>query len=380
MIPARHAILAPTLFDGHQTLRDAAILVENGRIAGIGRGGDVPEGVPVEALPADVWLAPGFIDLQVNGGGDVLLNDDPSPAAMAAIAAAHRRFGTTGLLPTLITAPRETMRGAVRAAGEAARANPSVLGLHLEGPFLSPERPGVHDPALIRLCEPEDEAILGELQWGVLLVTLAPERAPPGLVRRLAERGVRVALGHSMATYDETRTALDEGLAGFTHLLNAMRPLASRDPGPIAAALEASGAWFGLIVDGEHVHPAMMRLALRGAAAPILVTDAMPTVGGARPGFTLNGAEIRLADGRLERADGTLAGAHLTMAEAVGNAVAMLGAPLTETLRWASAHPADALGLGDRLGRVEPGYRADLVAFRPDGMAVLRTWVAGEGG
>lgn len=376
---SRHAILADTLFDGRTTLRDAAVLVEDGRIAAVGRAADVPEGVPAERLPPGAWLSAGFIDLQVNGGGDVLLNDDPSPAAMARIAAAHRAFGTTSLLPTLITDTRERMRAAVEAAGEAARTNPAVLGLHLEGPFLSPERPGVHDPALIRAAEPEDEAILGSIEAGVMLVTLAPERAPPGLVRRLSTAGVRVALGHSVATYEETLAALDDGLAGFTHLFNAMWPLGSRDPGPIAAALETPDAWFGMIVDGWHVHPAMLRLALRGAATPVLVTDAMPTVGGARDGFTLNGHAIRLAGGRLEREDGTLAGAHLDMASAVRNSVRLLGAPLTEALRWASANPADALGLGHTLGRVEPGHRADLVAFIPEDVRVLRTWVAGEG-
>jgi N-acetylglucosamine-6-phosphate deacetylase len=181
-----------------------------------------------------------------------------------------------------------------------------------------------------------------------------------------------------MATYDETVAALDEGLCGFTHLFNAMRPLGSREPGPVAAALETPDAWFGMIVDGFHVHPAMLRLALRGAATPILVTDAMPTVGGARDGFTLGGEPVRLTDGRLERADGALAGAHLDMASAVRNSVRLLEAPLTEALRWATVNPAEAIGLGDTLGRLEPGYRADIVAFEPGTMAVIETWVMGE--
>ncbi len=379
MSPARHAILCPTLFDGRSPLRDAAVLVENGRIAAIGKPGDVPDGVPVERLPDGAWLAPGFIDIQVNGGGDTLFNDDPTPEAIARIAAAHRRFGTTGLLPTFLTDTRERMGQAVAAVRRAMPAHPGILGIHLEGPFLSPERPGVHDPALIRIAEAEDEAILTSLAEGVTLVTLAPERAPPGLVARLTVAGVRVALGHSMATYDQTIAALHEGVAGVTHLFNAMRPLGSREPGPIAAAIETPGAWFGMIVDGWHVHPAMLELALRGVATPILVTDAMPTVGGARDGFTLNGHAITLVEGRLQRADGTIAGAHLDMASAVRNSVRLLDAPLTEALRWASANPADALGLGDMLGRIEPGYRADLVALRPDDVTVLRTWVAGEG-
>ena len=194
-------------------------------------------------------------------------------------------------------------------------------------------------------------------------MTLAPERVPDGFVRRLAAAGVRVSLGHSMATYDETRAALADGLTGFTHLFNAMRPLASREPGPIAAALETASCWYGLIVDGVHVHPAMLKLALRGAGRPMLVTDAMPPVGGKRTSFRLYGEEIALRDGRCLRADGTLAGAALDMASAVRNAVACSGVTLPEALRMASRNPAEFLGLGDRLGRIAPGYRADLVAL-----------------
>jgi N-acetylglucosamine-6-phosphate deacetylase len=188
---------------------------------------------------------------------------------------------------------------------------------------------------------------------------------------------VRVALGHSVATYAQTWEALEEGLTGFTHLFNAMRPLGSREPGPIAAALEAPEAWFGMIVDGHHVAPATLRLALRGAARPMLVSDAMPPVGGRKPSFVLNGEEIFVRDGRCARADGTLAGAAIGMADAVRNSVALLGAPLTDALRWASAEPAAFLGLDDALGRIAPGYRADLVAFEPSDVTVLETWVAG---
>jgi len=210
-----------------------------------------------------------------------------------------------------------------------------------------------------------------------MLVTLAPERVPAGFIRRLADAGIRVALGHSAATYAETRAALAEGLAGFTHLFNAMRPLESREPGPIAAALEAPEAWFGLIVDGHHVAPPMLRLALRGTGRPMLVSDAMPPVGGHAANFTLNGAEIRVRDGRCTRADGTLAGAAIGMADAVRNCVAMLGLPLTVALRLASAEPAAFLGLSGALGRIAPGFRADLVAFDPDTIEVHQAWVAG---
>jgi N-acetylglucosamine-6-phosphate deacetylase len=334
--------------------------------------------MPMRALPDGAWLTPGFIDVQVNGGGDVLFNDEPTPEGIAAIVAGHRKFGTTALLPTLITDTPEKMRAALDAVRRAAPVNPGVLGIHFEGPFLSPGKPGVHDPALIRRPDEADTTLLCAPRGHCTVVTLAPEEAPPGFVAKLAAAGVRVCLGHSMATYAQTKAALAEGLAGLTHLFNAMRPLESREPGPIAAALEAPGAWFGMIVDGVHVAPAMLRLALRGAAHPMLVTDAMPPVGGRATRFRLYDNEIVMRDGRCTRADGTLAGAALDMASAVRNCVRLLDVPLTDALRFASTEPARFLGLGNELGRLGPGYRADMVAFDPGDIGVVDTWVAGE--
>lgn len=376
--PHRHAIAASHVFDGDTVREEHAVIIEGARIAAILPSHDVPSETPCERLPAGAWLAPGFIDVQVNGGGDVLFNDEPTSKGLAAIGAAHRRFGTTGFLPTLITDTKEKMRAARDAVASSRSAHPGVLGIHFEGPFLSPEKPGVHDPALIRPPTAEDEALLISLEDGVTLVTLAPERMPPGFVARLVSRGVKVSLGHSMATYAETKAAIADGLTGFTHLFNAMRPLASREPGPIAAALEADGVWFGMIVDGVHVDPAVLRLALRGAACPMLVTDAMPPVGGNKSTFTLYNQEIGVRDGRCTRQDGALAGAALDMATAVGNCVRLLGAPLTGALRFASTEPARFLGLGHNLGRLAPGYRADIVAFEPSGIHILKTWVAGR--
>ena len=374
----RHAVVASTVFDGDACHDDYAVMIEGSRVSGLLPRGELPEGLPARVLPEGSWLAPGFIDIQVNGGGDVLLNDDPSPTAMVEIASAHRKFGTTALLPTLITDTPEKMRAALRAANEAAAANPSILGIHLEGPFLSPEKLGVHNRALIRQPGPEDAEVLTAPRAGVTLVTLAPERVPIGFIARLTKAGIRVSLGHSMATYSETKAALAEGLSGFTHLFNAMRPLGSRDPGPVAAALESRAAFFGMIVDGEHVDPAVLRLALRGVAHPMLVTDAMPPVGGSKSTFRLYGEEIAVRGGRCTRADGTLAGAALDMASAVRNCVELLGVPLGHALRFASTEPARFLGLEAALGRLAPGYRADLVAFDPGSMGIHATWVAGE--
>ena len=374
----QHAVTAEAVFDGKVVHRDCAVMIEGARISGIVPQSEVPAGITLRALPPRAWLAPGFIDIQVNGGGDILFNDEPNPEGIAAIVAAHRRFGTTALLPTLISDTTEKMQMALDGVQRAASDNPGVLGIHWEGPFLSPEKPGVHDAKMLRLPTAHDSEILRSLKNGVTLITLAPERVPAGFIAQLANAGVRISLGHSMATYAQTRAAMSEGLTGFTHLFNAMRPLASREPGPIAAALETPNVWFGMIVDGEHVDPAMLRLALRGAAHPMLVTDAMPPVGGSRSSFMLYDQEIAVVAGRCTRQDGTLAGAALDMASAVRNCVKLLQMPLTDALRLASAEPADFLGLGNKLGRIAPGYRADMVAFDPDDIAVWQTWVAGK--
>src|SRR6516162_8283839 len=378
MSPApSYAVAADTLFDGRVVQRHWAVLVEEARINWLGPRRDLPSNVPVEELPRGCWLVPGFIDVQVNGGGDVLFNDDPSPSGIHRIVAAHRRYGTTALLPTLISATSEKMREAWSAINSVP-ASSGVLGIHFEGPFLSPDKPGVHDRAMIRTPAVEDYDLLFSPSDRLRLVTLAPEQVRAGFITDLTQAGVRDALGHSMATYAQTRAALAEGLTGFTHLFNAMRPLASREPGPIAAALEEPGVWFGMIVDGEHVAPAMLRLALRGVGRPMLVTDAMPPVGGSTSTFMLYGQEIGVHNGRCVRPDGTLAGAVLDMASAVRNCVRLLEVPLTQALRFASAEPASFLGLDATLGRLAPGYRADMVAFDPGDIRIYDTWVAGE--
>jgi N-acetylglucosamine-6-phosphate deacetylase len=372
-----HAVTADHVFDGAKTHDDAAVVIEGSKIKCVLPQSGLPATLAAWHLPAGAWLAPGFIDLQVNGGGDVLFNNSPTPETIATIAAAHRKYGTTAFLPTLITDTGEKMRAALAAVLQTAEIDASVLGIHLEGPFLSPEKAGVHDPNLMRVPNEADVNILCGKWTAQMLVTLAPERVPKGFIAELTRAGRRVSLGHSMATYEETCSAMAEGLSGFTHLFNAMRPLASREPGPIAAALESPVASYGLIVDGWHVSPPLLRLALRGCGHPMLVTDAMPPVGGCKPSFQLYGAEIRVDDGRCLRADGTLAGAALDMATAVRNCVNLLQVSLPEALRFASRNPAEFIGVGHMLGRLAPGYRADMVAIDPETVIVLGTWVAG---
>lgn len=378
MTDRKFAVTARNVFDGDSLRKDCTVIVENGQVAAVVPGREHPAGIQVLELPDNEWLAPGFIDVQVNGGGDVLFNDNPTPEGIKAIVAAHRRFGTTAMLPTLITDQDSTMRYARDAIEQAMRSEPGVLGIHFEGPFISPEKPGVHAPDLIRPPDFFHRDLVTGLQSAATVVTLAPEVLPDGFMQALKAGGVRMALGHSMATYDETKAAIAGGVTGFTHLFNAMRPLSAREPGPAGAALETPGCWYGLIVDGFHVLPAMLRLALCGTGSPMLVTDAMPCVGGKKPDFMLQGRKIQTRDGRCTTEDGTLAGSAIDMASAIRNCIKLLGMPLQSALRLASRTPAEFLGMRDRLGRIAPGYRADLVAFQPDDVRVTATWVAGQ--
>jgi N-acetylglucosamine-6-phosphate deacetylase len=375
--PNQYAVAADFIFDGDLLHRHAAVVIDGTRVTSVIARADLPSTIQVRRMPAGAWVAPGFIDIQVNGGGDVLFNDAPTTDAIRTIVAAHRRFGSTGILPTLISDTSEKMQLALEAV-EALRNEPGVLGLHLEGPFLSEQKAGAHDARFFRTPTEQDEQLLGRARRSRTVVTLAPERVPRDFIGRLASAGVRVALGHSVATYDEALTAIAAGATGITHLFNAMAPLTARQGGLIAAALDDRNVWFGLIVDGVHVDAVVLRLALRGAGRPMLVTDAMPPVGGYRRSFLLAGEEIKAADGRCVRSDGTLAGSLLDMCTAVGNCVRLLDLPLETALRLASRNPAGFIGRGHDLGRLAPGYRADLVAFDPQEFRVIETWVAGS--
>jgi N-acetylglucosamine-6-phosphate deacetylase len=375
MSPApEYVVAADRLFDGMSLIENAAVVVQGSTITRIIARSEIADR-PMTVLPPDLWLAPGFVDLQVNGGGDALFNDAPMPQTLSTIAAAHRQFGTTSFLPTLITDDPAKTPQAIVAVAEAMRREPAVLGLHLEGPFISPQKAGVHDRRFIRTPRAADLEMLTAPRTGALLVTLAPECVPAGFIARLAAADIRVSQGHTMATCAQARAAIGEGARGFTHLFNAMRAMESREGGPIAAALESPGCSYGLIVDGAHVDAAMLRLALRGLSNPMLVSDAMPPVGGDRATFSLYGDEITVADGRCVRRDGMLAGAFLDMASAVRNCVRLLGLSLAQALRLATANPAAFLNV--KVGRLAPGRRADMIALDPANIAVRQVWVAG---
>ena len=324
-------------------------------------------------------LLPGFIDVQVNGGGGVLFNDDPGPESIRAIGAAHRRFGTTGFVPTLISDDLDTIGRAIAAVQSALDAGmPGVLGIHIEGPILNWARRGVHSPKHLRLLDTGMVALLSRLRGGRTVLTLAPEMTTPEVIAKLAAAGILVSAGHSDASYAETTAAIAHGLRGFTHLFNAMARLEPRDPGIVGAALYDENTWCGIIVDGHHVDPVMLKLALRCKRHDrfMLVTDGMPTVGSTNSTFVLQGRTIRVVDGICRDENGTLAGTTLDMAAAVRNAVTLLGLGIAEAARMASEYPAEFLGLGGELGRIAPGYRANLVLMDTE-FKVQRTWIEG---
>jgi N-acetylglucosamine-6-phosphate deacetylase len=324
-------------------------------------------------------LLPGFIDVQVNGGGGVLFNDDPSPESIHAIGAAHRRFGTTGFLPTLISDDLDTIGRAIAAVQSCLDAGlPGVLGIHIEGPFLNSARRGVHDSRHLRVLDGSVLSLLCRLRAGRTVLTLAPEMTTPEIIATLAAKGLLVSAGHSEASFAETTAAIAHGLRGFTHLFNAMARLDAREPGIVGAALYDADTWCGIIVDGHHVDPIMLKLALRCKRHErfMLVSDAMPTVGSSKSTFVLQGRTIRVVDGICRDENGTLAGTALDMATAVRNAVSLLGLDIAEAARMASEYPAEFLGLGHELGRIAPGYRANLVLM-DDEYHVHKTWIEG---
>lgn len=373
------ALTGARIFTGEAFLDDHAVLVEGARIVDV-----VPMARAGGAERRDLGgglLAPGFIDVQVNGGGGALLNDNPSVETVRTIASSHRRFGTVGMLPTVITdAPQVIAKAVASVARAMAQGVPGVLGIHIEGPFLDVARKGAHAARFIRAMEAADaDAIAGFALYCPVMLTLAPNRVPPALVRRLTQAGVLVSLGHSDATYAEARAALDAGARAITHLYNAMSQMTGREPGIVGAALSDAEAYAGIIADGHHVHDAALKAAFaaRPASRMMLITDAMPTAAGGPDTFELQGRTVTRANGRLSLADGTLAGSDLTMDAAVRYCVQQLGMELGTVLRMASTSPASFLRCEHELGRIAPGYLASLVLLGDD-LAVKQTWINGQ--
>ena len=373
------ALTGARIFTGETFLDGHAVVIEGSRIARV-----VPEAEIGAAERRDLGgglLAPGFIDVQVNGGGGALLNDNPSVETVRTIATSHRRFGTVGLLPTVITdAPQVIARAVTSVARAMADGVPGVLGIHIEGPFLDVARKGAHAARFIReMTEQDADAIAGFAMYCPVMLTLAPNRVKPALIKRLAQAGVLVSLGHSDASFAEARQALDSGARSITHLYNAMSQMTGREPGMVGAALADHDAFVGIIADGHHVHDAALKVAFaaRPSSRMMLITDAMPTAAGGPDSFELQGRTVTRSKGRLSLPDGTLAGSDLTMDAVVRYCVEVLGLDLAQVLRMASLSPAAFLRCEHERGRIAPGYLASMVLLGED-LHVTQTWIDGQ--
>ena len=377
----RYGFINGAVFDGEAIRHNLTVVVEGEQIVDVSHQASSVEVDTVIDLKGRL-LVPGFIDLQVNGGGGVLFNSQPDLTGLKAMFAAHRRYGTTSMLPTLISDRFEVMASAVGAVARARETGlPGILGIHLEGPYLSREKCGVHTAEVLRQPDAGLTELLATLPPGSRTVlTVAPEAVTPEWISSQVAAGALVAIGHSNASAERVEQALTAGADGFTHLFNAMSQLNARMPGVVGAALADEHSWCGVIVDGFHVHPTALKIALK-AKPPgrvLLVTDAVHTVGVDGERFRLCGQMIVRREGRVTTENGTLAGSDLTMIQAVRNAVALLEVPLEEALRMASLYPARALGIDGGLGRIAAGYQADMLVLGP-GLEVQQSWIKGEG-
>ena len=367
---------AQRLFDGQAFLDDRVLTIVDGKIT------DIDQDLSKVDVVATGLVVPGYIDLQVNGGGGILFNDSPSVDNLKLIMAAHARFGTTAMMPTLITDTFEVMQQAADAIAQAiSEGVPGIVGVHFEGPHLSVEKKGTHCADYIRPLSTDEWQILSRQDIGQVIVTLAPETVSNDDVKRMVELGIKVCLGHTNADYQTTQQAIDAGASGFTHLFNAMSPLQGREPGVVGAALLNNNTSCGLIVDGFHVDYASCKLAIQAKPQGkiFLVTDAMPPVGTDLTQFALYDRIVYVDNGKLTSTTGELAGSSLDMASAVKNTHQMLGIELGEAIRMASLYPAQYLYQNQTIirGELIQGKQADMVVLNDD-LSVKETWIAGE--
>lgn len=365
------------VFDGVQIHDTAELICEGDQVVALNRQPTSAEGDVIDL--AGGILAPGFIDMQVNGGGGRLLGQGAPDVELNKIASAHGAMGSTHVLPTLITSDPDTMLSVIEATKRAiADGVAGIAGLHLEGPFLDPVRKGAHDAALMRAMQDQDLAVLIEAvrDLPVLMVTLAPEQVSLDQIAALAASGAVVMLGHSNCSDETARAALDAGAMGVTHLYNAMSPLTHRAPGLVGAALD-SDLWAGIIPDGVHVSAPAFRIACRAKPGRMVaVSDAMAVAGSDLQGFTLNDRRIMRAEGRLTLEDGTLAGADVSLPQALRWMVHEAELDLSEALAMMTSAPATLLGL-ETQGRFAPGARADLVHLS-DALELQTVWRDGK--
>ena len=374
----KQALLGSQIFCGERFYDDHALLVEGKSIVDIVDKNNTPDNFNKIELDQGI-LAPGFIDLQVNGGGGVLFNNSPNKESLNTIIKAHQFFGTTSVMPTVISDSLEVLEQCIKTVTEEIKNNSSLLGIHIEGPFFNTKYRGVHQKQYISTINSDYLNLFESLKGFPVMLTLAPECISSQQLKHLTSLGIKTLAGHSDATYDELDDAIKNGLDGFTHLFNAMGQISAREPGVVGSALHFENTFASIIVDLHHVHPSLIQLAykLKPKGKLFFISDSMATINHGKPSFELYDEVVNESDGRLVNSEGKLAGSSITQIDAVKNAYQKCNIPLNQALAMASRYPAKYLGIANHLGSLKPGYRADLVHFDSN-FKVHNTWVSGK--
>jgi len=374
----KQALLGSQIFCGELFYDDHALLVDGKSIVDIVDKNNIPENFNKMELDQGI-LAPGFIDLQVNGGGGVLFNNSPNKESLNTIIKAHQFFGTTSVMPTVISDSLEVLEQCITTVTEEIKNNSSLLGIHIEGPFFNTKYRGVHQKQYISTINSDYLNLFESLKGFPVMLTLAPECISSQQLKHLTSLGIKTLAGHSDASYDELDDAIKNGLDGFTHLFNAMSQISAREPGVVGSALHFENTFASIIVDLHHVHPSLIQLAyqLKPTGKLFFISDSMATINHGKPSFELYDEVVNESDGRLVNSEGKLAGSSITQIDAVKNAYQKCNIPLNQALAMASRYPAEYLGIANHLGFLKPGYRADLVHFDSN-FKVHNAWVSGK--
>ena len=374
----KQALIGAQLFSGKEFFDNRALLIDGENIIDVINEHDIPNNFEIQKLNGGI-LSPGFIDLQVNGGGGKLFNNSPDKESLNAIIEAHQHFGTTSIMPTVISDSLNVLKRCATTISEEIESNKSLLGVHIEGPFFNVKYRGVHQKQYINTINSDYLNLFESLQDFPVMLTLAPECISTKQLKHLKSLGFKILAGHTDASYDQLEEAIKYGLDGFTHLFNAMGQISAREPGVVGSALTFDNTTASIIVDLHHVHPSLIQMAYKQKPQGKLffVSDSMAPIHHGEPSFELYDEVVSESNGRIINSEGKLAGSSITQIDAIKNAYQSCNIPLNEALAMASRYPAEYLGVANYLGSLESGYRADLTHFSLD-FQVQNVWVAGK--
>ncbi|MGE4575662.1 MAG: N-acetylglucosamine-6-phosphate deacetylase [Candidatus Pseudothioglobus sp.] len=374
----KQALIGAQLFSGKEFFDNRALLIDGENIIDIINEHNIPNNFETQKLNGGI-LSPGFIDLQVNGGGGKLFNNSPDKQSLNTIIEAHQHFGTTSIMPTVISDSLNVLKRCTTTISEVIENNKSLLGVHIEGPFFNVKYRGVHQKQYINTINSDYLNLFESLKDFPVILTLAPECISTKQLKHLKSLGFKILAGHTDASYDQLEEAIKYGLDGFTHLFNAMGQISAREPGVVGSALTFDNAAASIIVDLHHVHPSLIQMAYKQKPQGKLffVSDSMATIHHGEPSFELYDEVVSESNGRIINSEGKLAGSSITQIDAIKNAYQSCNIPLNDAIAMVTRYPAEYLGVANYLGSLKSGYRADLTHFDLD-FQVHNVWVAGK--